>query len=146
MFEHREYIYIIDKESTHILDNSMAKIPLFLQSIPLQYISHNNITRHMGVESRWGWFLNIVYLLKKLHGEINMDLMLGENNRNSIKYWSSGVFSVGNEMKIHTHGIMCLGSISMHSSSTKKELSTKIFDEIYLVADNDIILQVMWAN
>ena len=75
-----------------------------------------------------------------------MALILGENNRNSIKYWSSGVFSVGNEMKIHTHGIMCLGSIPMHSYSTKKELSTKIFDEIYLVADNDIILQVMWAN
>ena len=41
---------------------------------------------------------------------------------------------------------MYLRSVFIHSSSTKKKLNTKIFNEIDLVAANDIILQVLWTN
>ena len=83
------------------------------------------------------------WVIKYLHGSVDMPLTLEANSSHIIKWINS--FTVHHDMKSHTGSTMSLGKGTMYSTSLKQCLVTKSSIEVELVSVNDVMPQVLWT-
>ena len=71
--------------------------------------------------------------MKNLHGTLVLPLILRVYNSVSMKWYINELFSVHNDMNIHTGAVMKMVQVSVHAQLTKHKYNTRISTESELV-------------
>ena len=84
--------------------------------------------------------------MKYLNGTRNFKLRLQVENLRCVKYYVDAVFTVHNDFKSHTGGVMTMGKGAMASISKKEKMNTRSSTTAEIVAADDVIGLVLWTK
>ena len=63
-----------------------------------------------------------------------------------MKWYVDAAFAVHKDIRIHTDGLMTMGTVGAYVQSRKQKLNTKISTESDLVGVDDVLTQVIWTR
>jgi len=72
--------------------------------------------------------------------------VIGADNLSIIRTWVNAAYSVHDDMKSHTGGIMLFGHGTIICKSTKQKLNKKSTTEAVLVGATDYLPNTIWAR
>ena len=85
-------------------------------------------------------------MIQYLHDTISLPLILSADKSKPPTWWIDASYAVHPDCKSHTGGIFTLGKGSIFTVSCKQKLNTKSSTEAELVAVDDCVPHMIWAN
>ena len=85
-------------------------------------------------------------VIRYLRGSKDLVLTLECKDTTTITWWVDAAFTVNQDFKSHTGGMLLIGKGSQYSMSTKQKLNTKSSAEAELVAVEDLMPQILWTK
>ena len=91
----------------------------------------------------WKKLVRVLVCLKGMPEEF---LALSMEETKLIKWCVDGLHTVHGDMISHTGGMVSMGEGVIYSTSNKHKLNTKRSTEMYLMAMDDVMLQLLWTR
>ena len=85
-------------------------------------------------------------VIRYLRGSKDLVLTLECKDTTTITWWVDAAFTVNQDFKSHTGGMLLIGKGSLYSMSTKQKLNTKSSAEAELVAVEDLMPHILWTK